>query len=392
MHRHALAARDIADDLLAANRIAALGAEHHDVFRAAYLDLVRARGAGTQHALHRRHDGGVRGFLLQLRRHRLLQHRAGRQLAVADVRQQLVGRARAIFGRELRELSALEDRRGVEAEPARFLLEQPAPELDAARALFALQDVLDLAARPGRRHECEPVTTRLVTRLRDDLDDVAVLQPAAERHHLPVDACADTLVADVRVDAVREIDRGGAARQRAHLAFRREDVHLLRIEVDLQVLQELLRVTDLLLHLEQLAHPLEVPLVAIVADATLLVFPVRRDAFLGAAVHLVGANLYLEGEPVLADDRRVKGLVAVRPRHGDEVLDTSGHRGPGLVNDAERGIAVLHRLGNHADGDEVVDALEDDLLPFELEVNAVEALDPAVEPDDRNLEIGRAHV
>ena len=31
VHRHALAARDVADDLLAANRVAALRAEHHHI-------------------------------------------------------------------------------------------------------------------------------------------------------------------------------------------------------------------------------------------------------------------------------------------------------------------------------------------------------------------------
>ena len=42
MHRHALAARDVADDLLAANRVAAARAEHHQVVEAANLDLLFA--------------------------------------------------------------------------------------------------------------------------------------------------------------------------------------------------------------------------------------------------------------------------------------------------------------------------------------------------------------
>jgi hypothetical protein len=105
--------------------------------------------------------------------------------------------------------------------------------------------------------------------------------------------------------------------------FGREDVDLFRVEVDLQVLHELLRIPDLLLHLEQLAQPLEVALVAMIADAPFLVFPVRRNAFLGAAVHLLGADLHLEREPELADDRGVQRLVAVGPRHRDEVLDAA---------------------------------------------------------------------
>ena len=47
MDRHALAAGDVADDLLAADRIAAAGAEHHQVVDAAHLDLLLA---GAEHA------------------------------------------------------------------------------------------------------------------------------------------------------------------------------------------------------------------------------------------------------------------------------------------------------------------------------------------------------
>ena len=77
--------------------------------------------------------------------------------------------------------------------------------------------------------------------------------------------------------------------------FGREDVDLLRVEVDLQVLDELLRVADFLLPLEQLAQPAGSSCSSrLVADAALLVLPVRRDAFLRDAVHLLGADLDLE--------------------------------------------------------------------------------------------------
>ena len=66
MDRHALAARDVADDLLAADRIAAARAEHHQVVEAADLDLFLA---GAEHALD---GGGDRAF------RRLLAQRVGR--------------------------------------------------------------------------------------------------------------------------------------------------------------------------------------------------------------------------------------------------------------------------------------------------------------------------
>ena len=60
VHRHALAAGDVADDLLAADRVAAARARHHQVVGAAHRDAVGGRRAGPQHALHRRHHRVVR--------------------------------------------------------------------------------------------------------------------------------------------------------------------------------------------------------------------------------------------------------------------------------------------------------------------------------------------
>src|SRR6185503_13473235 len=146
-----------------------------------------------------------------------------------------------------------------------------------------------------------------------------------------------------------------------------------------------LRVAHFLLYFEQLTHPLEVALVVMVAHATFLVFPVRSDAFLGATVHLFRPDLHLERESMVADHGRMQRLIPVWPRHRDEVLDAAGDRGPRLMNDAERRVAILDRLGNDTQRNEVVDALEVDLLAFQLQVDALKALDASVELDDRHL-------
>ena len=141
----------------------------------------------------------------------------------------------------------------------------------------------------------------------------------------------------------------------------------------------------LLLPLEELPQPLEIRLVALRPDASLLVLPVRRDPVLRQRVHLLGADLHLERKAALAHDRRVQRAVAVGARHGDEVLDPAGHRRPGVVDDAERGVAVLDRLGDHPERHEVVHLVEIDLLPLELQVDAVEPLDAPVHLDEGNL-------
>ena len=189
--------------------------------------------------------------------------------------------------------------------------------------------------------EVQPVAARLVAGRGHDLDDVAVSQVRAQRNHLAVDARADALVTDVGVHGVREVDWRRAPRERLDQPLRRERVHLFGVQLDFQVLNEFLRIADLLLVLEQLPHPLEVPLVALIADASFLVLPVRGDALLGHPVHLDRPDLHFEGRPAFADDRRVQRLIPVGPRHRDEVFDASRHRRPRLVDDAERPVAVL---------------------------------------------------
>src|SRR5690606_18906699 len=310
-----------------------------------------------------------------------------RQAPVPDLRQHLVDLPAAVLVGERAERLALEQRARVQVEAPRLLLEQLPPQLDAPRLLLLLDEVADLLPRARGLDDVEPVAAGGVAGLRDDLDDVAVLQAGAQRHHLAVHARADAAVADVGVDSVREVERGRPALQRLDLALRREDVDLLRIEVDLQAPDELARVAHFLLPLEQLAHPLEVPLVARVADASLLVLPVRGNAVLGLPVHLLGADLHLERRAALADHGRVQRLITVRARHRDEVLDPPGHRRPRVVDDAERGVAVADGPGDDPQRHEVVHLIEVDLLPLQLQPDAEQTLDAAVDPDVRDLRL-----
>ena len=57
------------------------------------------------------------------------------------------------------------------------------------------------------------------------------------------------------------------------------------------------------------------------------------------------------------------------------------------MDDAERGVTILHRRRDDAQRDEVIDLLEIDLLGLELQPDAVEALDAAVDADHRHLRV-----
>ena len=178
----------------------------------------------------------------------------------------------------------------------------------------------------------------------NDLDDVAVLQLVAERHDLAVDARARTVLADLGVNRVGEVDRRRAAREDAHVALRREHVDLVGEEVDLHALEELDRVLDVLLELDQLAQPAE------------LLRVLRIDA---AAVR----SLYFQCAAMPCSATRciscVRIWISMRWRPGpmtvvcsdwymfgfgqrDVVLEAARDRRPLRVDDAERRVAVGH--------------------------------------------------
>ena len=81
-------------------------------------------------------------------------------------------------------------------------------------------------------------------------------------------------------------------------------VDLFRVQVHLQGGHELAGILHVALPLHQVAQPGDALIVGRRALAAFLVLPVRRDAFFGDAVHLLGADLDFEGLPVRAHHAR----------------------------------------------------------------------------------------
>ncbi len=106
-----------------------------------------------------------------------------------------------------------------------------------------------------------------------------------------------------------------------------------------------------------------------------------RDAELGRAVHLVGADLHLDAAVAGPDDRRVERLVHVGLGQGDVVLEAPGDGRPLRVHDAEGRVAVGHVLHEHAEGDEVLHLLEVAAGLLHLAPDGVDVLDAALDVD-----------
>src|SRR5204863_7352347 len=86
-----------------------------------------------------------------------------------------------------------------------------------------------------------------------------------------------------------------------------------------------------------------------------LVFPVRGDAGLGDAMHVLGADLHFDGNAVGPEQRRVQRLVAVHARDRDVVLEATRHGLVGRVHHAERAIAGVGPIYHDAQTEDVDD-------------------------------------
>ena len=188
----------------------------------------------------------------------------------------------------------------------------------------------NLRARAAGGGIVEPGRAGTSPRFGHNLDPVAVFQPGGQRHVFIVDAHADGAVADIGVNRVGEIDRGGTLAQRVNLAARREHIHFVGKQIDLDVLQKFQRVARAGLNFQERLQPLMGFLLHVGKMSILrihgLVHPVRGHPRFGDFVHADGADLQFHRRAVGAKQGGVQRLIAVRLGNRDVVLEFARER------------------------------------------------------------------
>ncbi len=91
--------------------------------------------------------------------------------------------------------------------------------------------------------------------LGNDFDDVAAVQPVAQRHHPSVDFCANAAVPDLGVDGVGKINRRSFARKHHDLALGSKCVNLFGIKIDLQRRKKFVGIGNVALPFNHLPQP-----------------------------------------------------------------------------------------------------------------------------------------
>src|SRR5215212_1715858 len=160
-------------------------------------------------------------------------------VAIADRRQEIVDSIKPEGRRNIVQVHV------VETQPLQLLLDQIAATCDVLVPLLTAKPLANLLAGAGgldvAEIRIEPVSTRALRPPGgNDLDNVAVLQPVVQRDHPTVDLGPDTLMPDLGVYAISEVERRGAGRHLFDLTLRREDVHLILEKIRLERIDELL--------------------------------------------------------------------------------------------------------------------------------------------------------
>src|SRR5215469_4992038 len=367
MHRDALAACDVSDDVFPAYRVTTTGAVDEHVSLAADGDGVVVSEDAADHTGE---TTGLRSQAFRLdvtgdrwsctRRQQARPHLPGGVLSVADAGHQVFSFAEPVSGSYALQIFVFDFLQG-NSVFARFFFDQLTSDFDGTFPLMYVEPVLDFIAGARGLNEAKPVTAGLVAGLREDFDDVSGVQLVAQRDHASVDLGAGTGMPNFRVDGVGKIDRSGVARKNHDFALGCEGVDLFGVEIDFQSGKEFVGITDITLPFDDLSQPGETLLI-LSRDRAIFVLPVGRDAFLSHLVHLFGADLDFEGRAIFRDDRGMKRLIEIRPRHGDKVFNAAGHGAPQVVNDAEDGVAILQRARDHAHRVEIVDLFDGDAL------------------------------
>ena len=234
----------------------------------------------------------------------------------------------------------------------------------------------------GRGGEVEPFGFHVLRFRGEHLHLIAALQLVAQWHELVVHLGADAVRAEHGVDGEGEVEDGRSRRHGLHLTLRREDEYLRCEQVELDGVEEVhgvgLRVVEDLL---DGGEPVVELALVVLGLSAFLVFPVGGEALLCDLVHSVGADLHLYPLSLVRHHRHVEGLVAVGLRVVHPVAQPVGVALVDLVQShidleavVDLVLAVLRREDD-ADGEDVVDLLEGDVLVLHLAPDGVGALD-----------------
>ncbi|RMN46324.1 hypothetical protein ALQ59_05621 [Pseudomonas syringae pv. apii] len=359
VHDHALARRQMADNRVARDRRTAFGVAEYQTFGAA--NRQRAFRAWQLLAFTQQAAGDD----------------IGHAIAQADVFEQVFQHLDPIFIQH--QLNALwRDLVQAAFKAVKHLVEQALAKVDRLGAALQLERVANMGTCLAGDDEVQPCRVRTCAGGADNLDRGAALQRLGQWRQSTVDATGNAAVADIGMHCIGKIHCRGAFGQLHDPALGRENVDLVREQVDLDALDELQGVARALLHFQHALDPLPGAGVSALGLLVITGFvqPVRSDAVIGHLFHFACANLDFDRYAVHAEQRGMQRLVAVGLGDRDVILESAGQRLVQIMYSAQHAITGIDLVDDDAERVNVHDLVEGPALAAHLLVDAVEVFLP----------------
>ncbi|RMR10054.1 hypothetical protein ALP92_103717 [Pseudomonas syringae pv. primulae] len=370
--------RDVPDNRVARQRLAAAGHLRHQVADALNLDiaaLARLVAGGLARDQFQLFIDPIRLDLLLRQVDQLRQA----QITRAQCGKHIVGGLVVGFVCQLVEIDLRQ------RQTRQLTFDQGFTGRDVLVTGLQFEPVNNLRPRPGggdvAQVGVQPVAARRAVLAGDDLDLLAGLQAVVERDDTAVDLRTTAVMADLGVHPIGEVQRRRVLGQVDSVAVGGEDIDTIRLDVDPQLLGQTTDVTQLFMPFKHLTQPGNLLFVMIGAgfDVGAFVAPVRANAQFGLFVHGVGADLHFQHLAFRPDDGGVQRAVAVFLGVGDIVVELLGNMPPQRVHDTQRGVAVTHFRDQHAQCTHVVDLAERQALALHFAPDGIDVLGTAAD-------------
>src|SRR5664280_581022 len=178
-----------------------------------------------------------------------------------------------------------------------------------------------------------------------DLHLLAGLQFVVKRNKLVIDLGTPAAIANVGMDMIGKVDRGGTSRQVDDIAVRCEDVDAILENIGLHTVNKFLGIIDVAAPFHHTTEPVDA-FIVFVARATFLITPMGGDTKLGIFIHFDGTDLHFHRAAIVIYDRSVERLVEIILGGGDVIIEFIGNGPPMGVNNAQSGITGRN-IGNY---------------------------------------------
>ena len=179
-----------------------------------------------------------------------------------------------------------------------------------------------------------------------------ILQFLCKRNYFSVRLCPYNLFTHSGMNGICKVDCVCSDRKFFHLTFRREHQNFVFQKLVFVALEKSFVRHLAVLHFVKLVKNIKIFYVDGIVVHSLFVKPVRSNAVFRNFVHFLRTNLNFK-RSVFAHNGRMQGLIAVRLRHCDIVLEPAFKRLPQTVNNSDEGVAVVFMLADNAQGKQV---------------------------------------